>query len=154
MNNVVNQTPYLRTSRNFPNEINQLTVEINRTYVDIANAVNQRTIAIFPVNLPAITGENWFFDRNERQQTFRQVYIFTSTASINHGITVNTPGQFTRCFGSYTDGTNNYNLPWSTNVAIAGQLTFYVTATQIVFLIGGAPALVNGKIVLEWLSVM
>ena len=153
MNNIVNQIPYLRTSRNFPKEINQLVVEINKAYIDIANAVNQRTISIFPVNRPAVTGESWFFDRNNKQQTFRQLYTFTATTAINHGITVSTPGQFTRCFGSYTDGTNNYSLPWSTNVAIAGQITFYVTATQIIFMIGaGAPALVSGRIVLEYLS--
>ncbi len=153
MNNIVNQTPYLRTSRSFPADINLLSVEINRTYLDIANAVNQRIISLFPVNRPAVTGESWFFDRNNKQQTFRQLYTFTNTTAINHGITVSTPGQFTRCFGSYTDGINNYSLPWSTSVAIAGQITFYVTATQIVFLIGaGAPALSSGRIVLEYLS--
>jgi len=154
MNNIVNQMPYLRTSRSFPTIINELVVELNKAYVDTANVVNQRTIGLFSINRPALTGESWFFDRNEKQQTFRQVYTFTTLAAINHGIIVNTPGQFTRCFGSYTDGANNYNLPWSTNIAIAGQITFYVTPTQIIFLNGGAPALASGRLVLEWLSVM
>ncbi len=153
MNNVVNQVAYLRTSRNFPEEPSQLVVEINKCYVDIANAVNARTIGIFPTNRPAITGESWFLVNNARQQTFRQVYTFTATTAINHGIANVTPGQFTKCSGSYTDGTNTYGLFFASSVAIAGQITFYVTTTQIIFLVGaGAPALTSGRIVLEWLS--
>lgn len=151
--NVVNQVPYLRTSREFPEELRQLTVEVNKSYVDTANAVNNRTISIYPTLRPAITGESYFITNNLRQQTLRQVYKFTSTASINHGITVIDPSQFTSCFGSYTDGTNSYGLIFGTNVAVAGLITFYITATQIVFLVGaGAPALTSGLIVLHWLS--
>ncbi len=151
--NVVNQMPYLRTTREFPEEIHQLTVELGKSYLDIANVVNNRTIGLYPINRPAITGESYFIRRNERQQTFRQVYVFTTTASINHGITIIDPAQFTSCFGSYTDGINSYGLIFATSVAIAGQITFYITATQIVFVLGaGAPALTSGKIVLHWLS--
>jgi hypothetical protein len=151
--NVINQMPYLRTTRNFPEELKQLTVEINKSYVDIANVVNARIIGIFPTLRPAITGESWFLVANQRQQTLRQVYTFTSTSSINHGISVNDTNQFTSCYGSYTDGTNSYGIIWGSSVAIAGQITFYITATQIVFLVGaGAPALTRGRIILEWLS--
>lgn len=153
MTSIINQVPYLRTSREFPEELQQLTVQVNKSYVDIANAVNSRTIGLFPVNRPAITGESWFLIKNQRQQTLRQTYTFTSTASINHGIQVTDTDQFTRCFGSYTNGTNSFGLFWGTSVAIAGQITFYITSTQIVFLVGaGAPALTSGRIVLEWLS--
>jgi hypothetical protein len=153
MNNIVNQMPYLRTTRAFPEELHQLTVEVNKSYVDIANAVNNRTISIFPTTRPALTGESWFLFQNQRQQTFRQVYTFTSTASINHGISFVRPGQFINCFGSYTDEINTYGLIFSTSVAIAGQIGFYVTPTQIIFTIGaGEPALTSGIIVLQWLS--
>ena len=151
--NVVNAVAYLRTSREFPEDLHQLTVESNKAYIDTANAINVRIIGIFPVTRPAITGESWFLVNNQRQQTFRQVYTFTATTAINHGITNVVPGQFTRCFGSYTNGINTYGLIFATSVAIAGQITFYVTATQIVFVVGaGAPALTSGRIVLEWLS--
>ncbi len=151
--NVVNQVAFLRTSREYPEEIRQLSVEVNKSYIDIAAAVNARTIGIFPTNRPAITGESWFLTGNQRQQTFRQVYTFTTTAAITHGITNVMAGQFIPCYGEYTDGTNTYGLIYGTSVAIAGQITFYVTATQIVFVVGGgAPALANGKIVLQWLS--
>lgn len=151
--NVVNQVAYLRTSRNFPVEVEQLTVEVNKAYVDTANAVNNRIISLFPTNRPAITGESWFIVANQRQQTLRQVFRFTTTANILHGIQVIQPGQFVRCFGSYTDGVNTYGLIFATSVAIAGQIGFYVTSTQIIFTVGGgAPALTSGTIVLEWLS--
>lgn len=151
--NVINQVAYLRTSRNFPREIDQLTVEVNKSYVDTANAINNRTISLFPTNVPAINGESWFLRNNLRQQALRQVYTFTSTANIPHGITVVDPGQFLRGFGTYTDGTNAYGLIFGSNIAIAGQVSFYITSTNIVFVSGGgAPAVTSGIIVLEWLS--
>lgn len=151
--NVVNSVAYLRTSRTFPDTAQALTVELDKSYLDTANAVNVRTIGIHPTTRPAITGEGWFLTENKKQQTLRQVYTFTTTTAINHNITNVVPGQFTRCFGSYTDGTNNYGLFWATTVAIPGQITFYVTSTQIIFVVGaGAPALTSGRIVLEWLS--
>jgi hypothetical protein len=150
--NVVNQVAYLRTSREFPEEIHQLTVEVNKSYVDIANAVNNRTISIFPTNRPAITGESWFFN-NQRQQTLRQFYPFTTTTAIPHGINFINISQFTRLYGQYTDGTNWYGLIAGSNVAIAGQISFYLTPTDIVFLVGGgAPAVTKGTVILEWLS--
>ena len=119
--------PYLRTSRKFPsNDLNRLTLEIDKTYVDIANAVNSRTIGIFPANVQVATGENWFINSKQNQQTLRQVFTFTSTTTINHGLMIIAPNQFVRCFGTYVDatGTNSYGLFWSTNVAITGQLHF------------------------------
>ena len=130
-----------------------LSVEIDRSYVDIANAVNNRTIGLFPVNKPIATGEYWYMSgSNVRQQTVRQVFYFTSTTSITHNIMNIIPGQFTKCLGSYTDGTNTYGLIFGTNVAVVGQILFYITSTQIVFVVGaGAPSLTSGTIVLEWL---
>lgn len=151
--NVVNQVAYLRTSRNFPEEdVKQFTIEVNKAYVDTANAVNNRTISIFPVNQPAINGESWFIKGNQKQQGLRQVYTFTSTAPITHGVNVVDPAQFIRCFGSYTDGTDTFGLVFGTSVATPGLITFYLTKTQIIFVLGGAPALTRGTIVLEWIS--
>ncbi len=76
MNNNQNQSSYLRTSRQFPNEIKQLGIELDRSYIDIANAVNNRMIGIFPSNAPAVTGETWFLRDSPRQQTFRKIYSF------------------------------------------------------------------------------
>ncbi len=151
--NVVNQVPYLRTSRDFPKDIDELSIQLSKSYLDIANVVNQRIIGIFPTVRPAITGESYFITNNQRQQTLRQVYTFTNTIAINHNIKNVFPNQFTSCYGSYTDGINSYGLFFATSVAIAGQITFYITSTQIIFLIGaGAPAMTSGRIVLTWLS--
>lgn len=156
--NVVNQVAFLRTTREFPEELHQLTVEVNKTYVDIANAVNNRIIGIFPVNRPAITGENWFITSNLRQQSLRQVYTFTTTADIPIGFKLPRISEFTRCWGVFTDGTSWYGIIFGSNVAIAGQLSFYITtgtptSDVIRFVVGvGAPVMTKGKIVLEWIS--
>lgn len=157
--NIVNQVAYLRTSRNFPTEINDLTLEISKSYIDIANTVNSRTIGIFPNRVAAVTGEAWFLTNNQRQQGLRQAYSFTTTANIDLGFKIREVSRFTRFYGAYTDGTNWYGLIGGSNVAIAGQISFYVLSTanpqtdQIAFLVGGgAPAVTLGQLVLEWIS--
>lgn len=145
--------PFVRSSRKFPEEAKQLTLEIDRAYIDIANGVNTRTIGIFPSNDSIATGESWYLSGNQKQQTFRKAFTFTTTSTITHGILVPFISQFIRCWGSYTDGTNCYGLIWGTTVAIAGQISFYVTTNQIVFVVGaGAPALTSGIAVLEYLT--
>ncbi len=149
--NITNQIAFLRTSREFPEDLHQLTVECNKAYLDTSNAVNVRTIGIFPVNVSAITGESFYFT-NQRQQTLRQVYPFTTTANIPHGIKL---GSFriSRAYGQYTDGTNWYGLIFGSSVAVVGQISFYVTPMNIIFVSGaGAPVLTSGFLVLEYLS--
>lgn len=151
--NIVNQVSYLRTTREFPEDLHMLTVEINKSYVDIANAVNNRTISIFPTNRPALTGESWFFTTS-RQQSFRQIFSFTSFAAITHGLPFTSIDRFTIAYGTFTDGTNWYGLIFGNALApIAGQVIYHVTPTQIIFGVGaGAPAITKGNIVVEWLS--
>lgn len=152
MNNIVNKTPYLRTSRSYSSELERLTVEVSKSYIDIANAVNYRTIGIFTTNLSAINGESWFIDKNLKQQALRQVYLFTSTGNIPHNIKFSNVTQFTKCQGSFTDSTNYYGVIYSSSVTISGQVSFYLTPTDIVIISGaGAPTITNGIIVLEWL---
>lgn len=158
--NVANQMAFLRTSRDFPEDPKNLSMQLSKSYIDTSNAVNTRTIGIFPVNRSAITGESWFISGNQKQQGLRQVYTFTTTADINIGFKIASIAGFTRFYGSYTDGTSWYGLIPATSVAIAGQISFYVTvngastASDVIkFLVGaGAPALTNGVFVLEWLS--
>ncbi len=151
--NPINQVPYLKTTRNFPKEIDKLLIELDKAHVDTANAVNNRTISLFPTTRPAVNGESWFISQNKRQQGLRQVYAFTSTANIAHGINLINVDYFVRNFGEFTDGTNWYGLIHGSNVAIAGQRSFYVTPKEIVFLAAGVPpALTKGTIVLEWIS--
>lgn len=158
---VVNQNPYLRTSRNYPPDIDQLSLEVNKTYIDIANAVNNRTISIFPTTRAAITGESWFLLNNRRQQSLRQVYTFVTTADIQIGFKISSIDGFSKMSGVYTDILGNwYGLIPATSVVIPGQISFFIfidgtsTTTDLIrFVTGaGAPALTSGRIVLEWLS--
>lgn len=152
--NVVNNAPYLRSSRNFPEEAQPLSVELSRSYIDIAQKLNDRTIGIFPTNKAAITGESWFLINNQRQQTFRQVYTFTAAGSIPHGINVSGIGGFTAIYGTFTDGSIWYPLPYVNVVATNNQVSVHVTSTNIVITAGGGapPAITKGFVVLEWLS--
>ncbi len=148
-------SPYLPRQRNFPNESPQvLGIELDKAYIDIASRVNERTIGLFAQGNQIITGENWFLNgQPKKQQTLRQVYPVTSTNPIPHGINLSQINGFTRAYGQFTDGTNWYGLFFAGSVAIAGQLTFYLTDSQIVIVPGaGAPAVNSGLIVLEWLS--
>lgn len=154
--NIVNKDPYLRTTREFPEELHQLSTECNRAYRDTADCVNTRTIGIYPTNNPAVTGDQYFLKSGTKQQTLRQVYLVTPalvTSGINHNVKISDISQFIRCFGSYTDGTNCYGFIYGSTTAISGQISFYITKTQIVFVSGGgAPTLTSGRVVIEWLS--
>jgi hypothetical protein len=155
---IINQAAFLRTSRDFPEETHALARETNKSYIEIADKVNSRTIGFYTVSRPSITGESWFILNNQRQQAFRQVFNLTVSAgafvNVNHGIQVITLSQFTpKCYGSYTDGTNSYGLIFGSTTAIGGQISFYINKTQIVFVPdAAAPTPTAGLIVLDWIS--
>lgn len=149
-------SPFLTSQRKFPHSnLSDLALQSDLAYIDVAQKMNLRVIGVFPVNFPVLTGETWFLTgQNLRQQTLRQVYTFTAAGNIAHGINFTSVSTFTNCFGSFTDGTNYYGAIYASNVAIAGQVSFYITPTNIVVLAGaGAPAIVTGVIVLTWLSI-
>ena len=162
--NLFTQVPYLRTSRNFPEDLHQLTVEVNKSYVDIANCVNNRTMSIFTTQVAVVNGESWFIN-GIKHQGFRATYqigaLSIFPASIPHFINFSNLFEFVRCFGSYTDGTNYYGAIYGSNVAIAGQISFYLTPNSgttpgdIVILAGaGAPTVINLVITLEWIALV
>ena len=155
--NIANSVAFLRTSRQFPEELHQLAVECNKSYVSIAQAVNERTIGIFSVNRSSITGESWFLT-SQKQQTLRQVYEFATIAPnpllIPHGINLANIRGFTRIYGTMTDGTNWYPLPYVDVIAANNQINVIVTPTDIVITAGaGAPPVItSGWVILEWLA--
>jgi PPE-repeat protein len=151
--NIVNQSPFLRTSRNFPLEAQPLAVEVNRSYVDIAEKMNDRSIGLFPSARPAQTGDKWYLT-SAAQAVFRQVFPFQAAGNIPHGITwISVAFISPSSYGTFTDGTNWCGAIYGSGTAIAGQLSFYVTSTNIVVLAGaGAPSITQGYINLEWVS--
>lgn len=155
--NVINQVAFLRTSREFPEELHQLVVEINKTYLDIANAVNARTIGIFPVNRPAQTGDAWFFT-SSRQSSLRQVFAF---GAITAGSSINIPykifgfNRLIALFGAaITDAPDQRPIPYAATNANSNISVRLDTAnTQIIISVGsGSPNVVSGQVVFEWLS--
>lgn len=150
------QAPYLRVQRSFPTENAQaLSVEIDRAYVDTAQKVNARIIGIFPTGSSVVTGEQWFVSgSNEKQQTLRQVYTFTAAGNIAHHINLTVISGFTKIYGTFTDGTNWYPLPYVDATAANNQVSVKVTPTNIVITAGGGspPSISSGYVVLEWLS--
>lgn len=155
--NVVNQVPYLRTSRDFPQEAQPLSLELNKAYIDIANVVNNRIIGLFPTSQPGVTGESWFIGGgNSKQQTLRRVYPFTSSnLTIAHGITTSQISGFTRIYGTFVDGSGVwYPLPYVDVLNVTNQVNLIVNTTNIVITLGAGspPSLANGYVVLEWLA--
>lgn len=157
MNNILNQVAYLQSSREFPEDPKQLNYMLNKSYIDTANAVNARTIGIFPVNRSAITGESWFIEKNQRQQTLRQVYPFGAIAA-GTGITIpyKVSGfvQFTRIYGTcFTDLPDARPIPHAAVIA-NGNISVRIDTVNfnIVISVGAASANVtSGLIVLEWM---
>ena len=149
------QSPYLTQQRSFPNDnIQALTVEVDRSYIDIAQKVNARTIGIFAISKQIVTGEQWYINgQPNKQQTLRQVYTTSGAGSIAHGINVPATSGFTRIYGTATDGTNWYPLPYVSSSNANEQISIQITSTNIVIAAGiSAPTITSATIVLEWLS--
>jgi hypothetical protein len=148
--------PYLREQRQFPFEnVTDLAGQVDQAYIDIANKVNVRTIGIYATNFPIITGDSWFLNgQPNRQQSLKQVYPLIGLGNIPHGINFASVSQVSaNSYGSFTDGINWYGAIYASNVPIAGQVSFYITPTNIVVIAGaGAPTITNGSIILEWIS--
>ena len=153
------QQPYLPQSRSFPaqNPV-QLEPELVKTYIDVAQAINVRTIGIFE-KLQIVTGERWFSadptNANVKRQTYRQVYTFGAIAAgasiaINHNITGIT--QFTRIYGTCITDLPDYRpIPYA-SVAPNSNIDIRVTSTQIIIANGaGGPNITSGIVVLEYL---
>ncbi len=93
----------------------------------------------------------WFIHFATESQT--NIYIYW-TGNIPHGLNWSAVSKIShKSYGSYTDGTNWYGVIYASSVAIAGQISFYVTPTNIVIVGGGgAPAITSEYVVLEYIS--
>ncbi|CAB4164652.1 hypothetical protein UFOVP816_59 [uncultured Caudovirales phage] len=155
MTGIVQQNPYLREQRQFPfDDLRMLANQCDQAYIDVANKVNCRVIGNYAVNLFSVTGEKYFLQGQPKpQQVLRQVFTFTGAGNVPHGINTSTVTAFINCYGEYTDGTNFYGAIYGSSVAIAGQVSFYISPTNIVVIVdAGAPAFTSGLIVLSWIS--
>jgi hypothetical protein len=152
----IQKASYLLNQRQFPyDELKSLAHQVDQAYIDIASKVNKRIIGTYALNFLSVTGEKWFFKGSSQpQQSLRQIYTFTGAGDIPHGLTWVAVSQISaRSYGSFTDGTNWYGVIYAGSTAIPNQVSFYITDTYIVILSGAlAPTIVNGTIVLEYIS--
>lgn len=149
MSSTQNPAPFLRTQRKFPEELEELALEVDRAYIDIAQKINERTIGIYSTRR-VVNGESWFLT-SQQLNPLRQVFTFSTFAAINHGIAPSETQGFIRIYGAFTDGALWYPLPYVSST-VAEQVGISITSTQITFDVGGsAPTITNGRIVLEWL---
>ena len=153
MTNQIEQAPYLREQREFPSDdLKKLARQTDQAYIDIATKVNLRTIGVFSSN-QSITGESWYLKgSSKKQQVLRRVFPFNSTEDIETSLTMDV--QFTRMYGTFTDGEIWYPLPYVDVVDATNQISFSVSDSDIVFAIGGGspPTVDRGFIILEWIS--
>lgn len=157
--NFINQSPYLRTSRQFPIDPGNLCIELNTMYNEVSNAINLRTIGLFPTTRGAITGEGWYLNSPNRQQGIRQVYTLAGPIStdtdIPHFIPVNSYTNFVRIWGTcFETSAQVWNtLPRMSVTNVTSQIRLQVNATNIRVEFGvTAPAIQNIMICLEYLS--
>lgn len=153
---VANPVPYLRTSRNFPEDLRQLSIESNRSYIDIASAVNARTIGLFPTTIAVITGDSYYLSNNSRQQSLREVYVGTTiTAGTSHSVPhgIQSLTQFSRIYGTCVTSLPDYRpLPYASTAANT-NIDLRVDSTNIIISVGaGSPNITSFMIVLEWIS--
>jgi hypothetical protein len=155
VNDVIIQSPFLRTSRSFPADVNILASEVNRSYVDIARNVNRRTIGLFPTTRSIVNGELWYITLNQQQQALRQVYQWDdSNLTIAHGIDFLSLTNFVRIWGTFFDGTNWQTLPYVDVTAANNQINVMVNATNIIITkgAGSPPTCANGLVTIEWIG--
>lgn len=148
--------PYLRSQVDFPQDPQGLSIVLDREYIDIASKVNARVIGIYSLNTSLITGESWYLGGSQSlAQTFRQLYLIEGTGNIEHDIDFNFLSGITRLYGTFTDGTNWYPLPYVDVVNATNQVNMYITPTDIVITAGGGapPTVVSGYVVVEFLSI-
>jgi hypothetical protein len=143
---------FLPTTIQYPKDQNELLNRLNKAYEDTASRLNAKQIGIFDL-VEFLTGEQWpvVGDPQKKRQTFRKIFFFSDASlTFAHGITGIT--LCTHIYGAFTDGTNFYPLPFVSSVAIANQIQIVVTPVNVVVTKGGgAPAITNGVIVLEYL---
>lgn len=143
---------YLPTTQYFPDDPKQFREILTFVYSDIARRLNDKEIGIYDL-VEFLTGQQWFTPVNPqiKRQTFRKVFQFND-ANLNFAHNITGITLTTHIYGSFTDGTNFYPLPFVSTV-ITDQIKIVVTPSNIVVTKGGtAPAITNGVIVLEYLK--
>ncbi len=144
---IINATQFLQNTKTFSGDLETLSQRVDEAYVDIAKSVNARTIGVYPESAIAATGNSYILN-GTKFNSKRILILFSAAGSINLPFTYQTIFQAS---GTFTDGTNWYGVIFGSSTTISGQVSFYVSSTQLVIQAdGGAPSIVNGYIILEF----
>jgi hypothetical protein len=161
------QVPYLRTSRVFPQDSSELENTLSKMYIEVAQAVNKRTIGIFNT-FQAVTGNQYYSLSNNNihnpiqyRQSYRQIYPFGAISggamlSFSHGISglIQLVASYGNCITEAIVNANGKYLPipYVSVTDAAHQIELYINDSEI-FISNGASAdnILSGTIVLEYL---
>lgn len=152
----LNGDAFIRSSRSFPtNEPEDLSIELNTMYNELAQATNYRTVGTFAANGQIATGELWYLTSTALNGS-RQTYTIPSGSSpilIPHGIAFGDVLNVTRLWGTFQNASGVYcTLPFVSTTA-ANQIMLQVDSTNIIITSGGgAPAISNGLVTIEWIT--
>lgn len=161
------QVPYLITSRLFPEDDQELRGVLSKSYVEIAQAVNRRTIGTFNT-FQVVTGDQYYSTTNndisrpiQFRQSYRRLYPFGAiaqgaTLTITHQITGIT--EIVHLYGNcITDVSVIPNakykpIPFVSTAAVNQQIALYMNDTIITIVNGaGADNILSGTIIVEFL---
>lgn len=151
---VANELPYIISSRSFPTkDVKDLSDEVDRMYVDVANKINDRSIGIYATS-PTITGEAWYYSAGkQKQQSVRKIISITGAGSYAHNIDISQISGLTKLTGVFTDGSSNwYPLPYVDVTAVGNQVSLSLTSANVVVTAGGGspPTISSGTVIIEW----
>lgn len=153
------RTPFLIGERTFPEEIDELTIELDKMYSDIARFTNVREIGIYD-KFEMVSGRTWYDNDDtsplERRQSYRRLYTFTNftnagnTNTIPHGL--QTISEVVDYWGQAITAIPDYRrLPYSA-ILTTDNIELRVNSTNIEILVGStSPNLVSGFVVLEYI---
>lgn len=149
---------FLMNTRKFPLKEADQQQELNKAWIDIARAVNERTLGIFST-VASLTGNQWYSletnasiqNQSVTRNTFRQVFS-VSDSNLTQAHNISSIGAFVAIYGVAFDGTRYYPLPYVDTASVSNQISIWVTSTNLILTKGGgAPAINSGSIILEWL---
>ncbi len=161
--------PYIYTSVQYPNDMDELTTVLTKTHIDIANCINRRTIGIFNT-IQVVTGDQYYSLSNtsirnpiQYRQSYRKLFPFGAIAAgatllIPHGITGIT--EIVHLYGNcITDvsvmalATAKYEpIPFVSATDVTQQVQLFMDDTNITIINGaGNNNILSGTIIIEYL---
>jgi hypothetical protein len=159
--NLIITAPFLRTSRNFPDDPQKLSDELDKAYIDTAAAVNNRTVGLYPSVRPIVTGNSYFILRDQKQQSLRKVYPFGAIApgtELDIPVGITHFDQFVHIYGTVVTNATDYRpLPYVDPITLTTGMAILVGTVGgvlVIRIVLGATAVpvVKGLAILEWIS--